>query len=224
MLVVPDADMAVVYWPLAHRKRSRCGRAPSFSRRLQRKCKTTLSIKTTSLAFRYLLNTMRYPPLRVACLGRVVTVCVMWLAELGDPAQDLEWQHPRRCRLPERVRYVSHNLLHVGSKANTVCAPSNNMQRLTVAGLCRREAIDRRFAGDLRVYDQNLLRLGWIKGLKANVLVNLCCLGLFAPKLIAFEPFPVSDNLRYPTQRIRVRHCRTLRLALHMRVLTASAF
>lgn len=87
---------------------------------------------------------------------------------------------------------------------NTLVDVAYRSESDTFLTTCCTEAIDRRFAGDLRVYDQNLLRLGWIKGLKANVLVNLCCLGLFAPKLIAFEPFPVSDNLRYPTQRIRV--------------------
>jgi len=66
---------------------------------------------------------------------------------------------------------------------------------------CCREAIDRRFAGDLRAYDQNL---GLVKGLKANVMINLCFLGLFAPWFMQFENFPLAYNLRYPTQRLPV--------------------
>eukprot|EP00961_Rhodomonas_salina_P275768 3725542-Rhodomonas_salina.2 len=80
------------------------------------------------------------------------------------------------------------------------------------AGPCRREAIDRRFAGDLRAYDQNL---GLVKGLKANVMINLCFLGLFAPWFMQFENFPLAYNLRYPTQRLPVRLSLSLPLPFH---------
>lgn len=86
---------------------------------------------------------------------------------------------------------------------------------LTFSGLCRREAIDRRFAGDLQAYDQYLntwFARSWLPamGLKFKILLNLCVLGFLAPKFMKFEKFPLAYNLRYPTQRIKVRHCTTL--------------
>ena len=67
----------------------------------------------------------------------------------------------------------------------------------------RREAIDRRFTGDLLEYGQDLVRLP-IAGCKPAVVFNLLFLGLLAPFTLKFEPIPVSENLRFPTQRIRV--------------------
>eukprot|EP00961_Rhodomonas_salina_P117211 1577824-Rhodomonas_salina.1 len=107
-----------------------------------------------------------------------------WRTELGVSDEDLEWKHPRRHRRQERIRDFSRELLQV------VIPPQ--------------EAIDRRFAGDLRAYDQSWQTIGVKLGLKWNVLINLCFLGVFAPWLMKFEKFPLAFNLRYPTQRLPV--------------------
>lgn len=73
---------------------------------------------------------------------------------------------------------------------------------------CCKEAIDRRFAGDLLVYGQGLMMnhwwLEWTKGLKRMVFLNICCLGLFAPYSLKYNYYPAAENLRYPTQRMDV--------------------
>ncbi len=66
--------------------------------------------------------------------------------------------------------------------------------------MCR-EAIERRFAGDLLPYGQRFLSL---PGLKLNVLMNLLVLGIAAPWTMKFNKWPAAEILRYSTQRIRV--------------------